>query len=85
MTDRDTIVRMALSCGVSVRGYGNEPLAPGRDSIERFYRAAHAAGAAAEREACALTCESIARDTYGMVNLHEYGECASAIRARGQA
>ena len=40
---------------------------------------------AAEREACAKVCEAIARDTYGMNNLHEYGECAAAIRARGQA
>lgn len=40
---------------------------------------------AAEREACAKVCEAIARDTYGMNNLREYGECAAAIRARGQA
>lgn len=37
-----------------------------------------------EREACAKLCEAIATETYGMTNLREYGECAAAIRARGQ-
>ena len=33
-------------------------------------------------EAAAAKAEAIARDEYGMVNsLHEYGECADAIRA----
>lgn len=33
-------------------------------------------------EAAAEKAEAIARDEYGMVNsLHEYGECADAIRA----
>ena len=36
-----------------------------------------------EREACAKVCEGIARDIYGMTNPREYGECAAAIRARG--
>jgi len=39
----------------------------------------------AEREACAKACEAIATETYGMTKLREYGECAYAIRARGQA
>jgi hypothetical protein len=39
---------------------------------------------ASEREACAKVCENIATETYGMTNLREYGECAEAIRARGQ-
>lgn len=39
----------------------------------------------AEREACAKVCEAIATETYGMTNLREYGECAAAIRARGQS
>ena len=41
--------------------------------------------AEAEREACARVCEAIATETYGMTRLREYGECAYAIRARGQA
>lgn len=40
--------------------------------------------AAAEREACAKVCEAIATETYGMTKLREYGECAAAIRARGE-
>lgn len=40
--------------------------------------------AADEREECAKVCENIAIETYGMTNLREYGECANAIRARGQ-
>ena len=37
-----------------------------------------------EREECAKVCENIAIETFGMTNLHEYGECANAIRARGK-
>lgn len=37
----------------------------------------------AEREACAKTCEGIA-ESCGMTGLWQYGECASAIRARGE-
>jgi hypothetical protein len=51
--------------------------------FEQTYMQGVIAGAAAEREACAKECEAIATETYGMVNLHEYGECANAIRARG--
>ena len=38
----------------------------------------------AEREACAKVCEYIATEIYGMLNMREYGECAAAIRARGE-
>lgn len=31
-------------------------------------------------EEAAKKCEGIARDDYGMAYLHEYGECAAAIR-----
>ncbi len=41
-------------------------------------------GMEAEREACAKVCEDIATKTYGMTKLREYGECAAAIRARGE-
>jgi hypothetical protein len=41
-------------------------------------------GMEAEREACAKVCEAIATETYGMTKLREYGECAAAIRARGE-
>ena len=35
-------------------------------------------------ERAAEICESIAREDYGMTDLHEYGECAEAIRAHAQ-
>lgn len=73
--NRDDIIRMALEQGLP------ETAAEGvfivnTDDLGRML--------AAEREACARVCESIARDIYGMTNLREYGECAAAIRARGQ-
>lgn len=55
----------------------------GPQSLLRRVEALVARAEAAEREACARVCESIARDTYSMTNLREYGECAAAIRARG--
>ena len=69
----DDILRMAREAGLMMR---DEPM----------HGVAHFATlvAAAEREACARVCESIATETYGMTNLREYGECARAIRARGQ-
>ena len=45
--------------------------------LERFA----ALVASAEREACAKVCEYYA----GTFNAHRIGECADAIRARGQA
>jgi len=49
-----------------------------------FYELTRLCTLAADRalEAAAAKAEAIARDEYGMVNsLHEYGECADAIRA----
>ena len=46
------------------------------DGIEKFA----ALVAAAEREACALACESIESDGYPTI---EQQQCANAIRARG--
>jgi hypothetical protein len=50
--------------------------------IRMLLAQAFAGGRVAEREACAKACEAIATETYGMTNLHEYGECAAAIRER---
>lgn len=72
---RDDIIRMARETGMISDSHASGMIS----FLERFA----ALVVAAEREACALTCESIARDTYGMVTLREYGECAAAIRARG--
>ena len=47
-----------------------------QEELERFFRAAYAAGAAAEREACAKACE---RD-----DSMRWSGAAAAIRARGE-
>jgi hypothetical protein len=44
--------------------------------VERLFQSAYAAGAAAEREACAKVCEALEE--------HKGHACAYAIRARGQ-
>jgi len=49
--------------------------------IERLVQAAYAAGAAAEREACAKVCEELRYDGYEMVPYDRV--LASRIRARG--
>ena len=54
-------------------------------SYEELLQEAFEAGAAKEREACAKVCEELAElsrisDTDSM---WEWGECAAAIRARG--
>ncbi len=74
---KEDIIRMVREA----RGY---PAAPTDGSLwlfseshlERFA----ALVAAAEREACAKVCEEYA----GPFNSHRIGECAAAIRARGQ-
>lgn len=54
------------------------------EAVQRFATLVAEKAAAKEREVCAQVCEQVAQDTYGMTNLREYGECAHAIRARGQ-
>ena len=74
--NRDEIIRMAQEAHGPITGQWWDMDAA---ALERFYRAAFAAGAAAEREACAKVCDEIAqRDETG------YGiaeDCAAAIRA----
>ena len=75
---RDDVIRMAREAGLSNEiGAFGYPYLP---ELERFAELV----AAAEREACAKVCEDIATETYGMTKLREYGECADAIRARGE-
>ena len=70
MTHED-IIKLAREAGIS------QSHAEGMtDFLERFA----ALVAAAEREACAKVCEEYA----GPFNSHRIGECAAAIRARGQ-
>jgi hypothetical protein len=74
---RDDIIRMAREAGF------NHPSSEKDTDYYKLDRFATLV-AAAEREACAKVCEDIATETYGMTQLREYGECAAAIRARGQ-
>jgi hypothetical protein len=71
--NRDDIIRMAREAGFSSAVGKHIGL---DDDLERFA----ALVAAAEREACAKVCEEYA----GPFNSHRIGECAAAIRARGQ-
>ena len=79
--NRDDIIRMAREAHGPITGqWWDMDVA----ALERFYRAAYAAGAAAEREACAKVCEAsklIASPS--VVETEAVRQCAAAIRARG--
>jgi hypothetical protein len=71
------IIRMAREAG-----YGDAMADFHAPALERFFQAAYAAGAAAEREACARMAEAFHHHQYdftGNLELHE------AIRARGRS
>jgi hypothetical protein len=82
--NKDDIIRMAREAGLQevVDKTDHHTIVKMMDvpALERFAALVYAA----EREACAKLCEDIATETYGMTKLREYGECADAIRARGQ-
>ena len=84
--DREDIIRMAREAGISrfPDNWGDAWWQA--DSIAELERFA-ALVAAAEREACAKVCEAYTDNDGGKFIDHEgHGyECASAIRARGQA
>jgi len=88
---RDDIIRMAREAGlhsaVLLHIYDGREAAltdSERDELrklERFFKLAYEAGAAAEREACARLCDELAeRDKLS----NYYRIAANAIRARGQ-
>lgn len=79
---RDDIIRLAREAGLEVYSILEKQQVDWDCLIDDLQEFA-ALVAAAEREACAKVCEGIARDIYSMENLREYGECAAAIRARG--
>jgi hypothetical protein len=92
--NRDDILRMAREAGIPIEtDWAGRPSTlvikdggtylRGVDDLERFFRAAYEAGAAAEREACAQVCE---RRYMGDNNREdmEARRCADAIRARGE-
>jgi len=70
--NREDIIRMAQKAG-----YGPSLSVLHVYALERFA----ALAAAAEREACALTCEGIAADDQSEDSAAQ--DCAAAIRARG--
>ena len=77
---RDEIIRMAREAGGRQANCREtyDLLVMSRHDIERLARAAYAAGAAAEREACAKVCEDMSDSDWWPT------QCAAAIRARGQ-
>lgn len=75
----DDIIRMAQEAGLHLATDVKWMPIIGLEYAEKFAAIAYAAGAAAEREACAKVCDYYA----GPFNAHRIGECADAIRARG--
>ena len=74
--NRDQIIRMARECKLHI---GGPPVMP---ELERFFAAAYAAGAAAEREACAKIAESWATEETE-ITCENISRAIRAIRARG--
>lgn len=84
---RDEIIRMARAAQLA---YGTDDSL--LCSVEKFFKAAYEAGAAAERESCAKMCDETRWSGYvppedGAAATY-YDDaatnCAAAIRARGQ-
>ena len=93
----DDILRMAIEAGAEEYGPLTRNWTFKQHHLERFFRLAYAAGAAAEREECAKVCEAWAKDhaeaasspgdecDYTNCDLVAAAEdCAAAIRARGK-
>lgn len=90
MLTREEIIRMARDAGFSAIGTNSALNSYVEEKIACFA----AMVAAAEREACAKVCDSI-EDRYQKTEYHRWpemrtdaqqgaGECAAAIRARGE-
>lgn len=78
---REDIIRMAHEAGdLFVTQFGVASATP--EWLERFFRAAYAAGAAAEREACARVCEAQLDEPASQEWNAAAKCCAAAIRAR---
>lgn len=74
---RDDIIKMAMDADGHINSHARG-IDMDWDGIVRLAQTAYAAGAAAEREACAKLCEDAAKQ-FGLE-----ASCAAAIRARGQ-
>ena len=78
--NREDVIRMAREAGCEIRNghiYHQFSL---DQMLARFAQAAYAAGAAAEREACAKVCE----EHWEIDGTQTAKEFASVIRARGE-
>ena len=89
--NREDIIRMARDNGFDLLGPDSycrtEYWTAITEEVERFFQAAYASGAAAEREACAKVCEDM-RPSEATFDRRFFVACtlnANAIRARGQA
>ena len=80
---RDDIIRMALEAGFSAAKYPSLVSDSDWEALERFLKAAYAAGVNAEREACAKVADLVAREIDDTNGTASY--VAAAIRARGHA
>ena len=77
---QDEIIEMVRDAGLDWhKGWTLEDGEPNR--FETFANLVAQQAQAEEREACAKVCDKYA----GPFNAHRIGECADAIRARGQA
>jgi hypothetical protein len=86
---KDDIIRMAKEAGASEPEslFGRmDYIVMTRYELERFFRAAYEAGAAAEREACAKVCEEKHHTWRWDDELDSPSgprDCVAAIKARG--
>ena len=85
--NRDDIIRIAREAGIDAEKDTLCRYEGWVEPLERFFHLAYAAGAAAEREACAKVCEQQDTESADRIR-HNYRvgvlDCAAAIRARGQ-
>jgi hypothetical protein len=82
---REQVIRMAQEAGATNVDAADPQCWAGdiafeEEELERFFHAAYAAGAAAEREACAKVCE----EHWHIDGEHTAYEFARVIRARGE-
>jgi len=84
--NREDIIRMAREAGCPVAGIG--PMTFDDKQLVSMLERFAALVASAEREACAMVCESIDMEAFGVLPVRTVmitNHCAEAIRARGQA
>ena len=81
--NRDDIIRMVEKAGLPTAWISEKGVFKWAD-LERFFRAAYEAGAAAEREACIECIGRVAAYTVDPIDRERLYEAMDAIRARGK-